>query len=201
MEEYLQATAVIDWQHPEIIDRARQIASNRETPQEIAQACFEWVRDEIHHSIDYRMNPVTCRASDVLQFKTGLCFAKSHLLAALLRANKIPAGFCYQRLIINEADRDSPYSLHGFNAIYLPEFGWYRVDARGNKLGVNAGFAPPQESLAYPIQFPAEADFSTIFTEPLPIVVRALQAYTTWEELFHNLPDVTQELAGNYGLV
>jgi Transglutaminase-like superfamily len=200
MEEYLQATAVIDWQHPAIIDRASQIAGGKKTPQEIAKACFEWVRDEIYHSIDYRMNPVTCRASDVLHFKTGFCFAKSHLLAALLRANQIPAGFCYQRLIIND-DRDSPYSLHGFNAIYLPELGWYRVDARGNKQGVNARFIPPQESLAYPIQFPEETDFSTIFAEPLPIVVRALETYSTWEELFNNLPDVTQELAGNYGLI
>jgi len=39
------------------------------------------------------MNPVTCKASDVLIYGTGYCYAKSHLLAALLRANAIPAGF------------------------------------------------------------------------------------------------------------
>jgi transglutaminase-like putative cysteine protease len=136
MEEYLKATEVIDWQHPEVIDRAQQIASGLESAEAIAKACFEWVRDEIYHSFDYQMNPVTCRASDVLQHKTGYCFAKSHLLAALLRANQIPAGFCYQRLSID--DQGAPYSLHGFNAIYLPEIGWYRVDARGNKKGINA---------------------------------------------------------------
>lgn len=87
MEEYLKVSEVIDWQHPEIMERAKQIASGFETPMAIAQACFEWVRDEIFHSYDYQMNPVTCRASDVLQHKTGYCFAKSHLLAALLRAN------------------------------------------------------------------------------------------------------------------
>jgi transglutaminase-like putative cysteine protease len=123
------------------MERAEKIAVGKETPIAIAKACFEWVRDEIFHSCDYRMNPVTCRASDVLQHKTGYCFAKSHLLAALLRANQIPAGFCYQRLSVD--DRGAPYSLHGFNAIYLAEFGWYRVDARGNKAGVNARFTPP----------------------------------------------------------
>jgi transglutaminase-like putative cysteine protease len=92
------------------------------------------------------MNPVTCRASEVLQHKTGYCFAKSHLLAALLRANQIPVGFCYQRLSID--DNGAPYSLHGFNAVYFPEVGWYRVDARGNKEGVTAQFTPPQEQLA-----------------------------------------------------
>ncbi len=142
MKQYLQVSEVIDWQHPDILAYAKQIAFDCETPVAIAQACFEWVRDEIHHSVDYQMNPVTWRASDVLQYKTGYCYAKSHLLAALLRANQIPAGFCYQRLSID--DNGAPYSLHGFNAIHLPEIGWYRVDARGNKAGVNAQFSPPQ---------------------------------------------------------
>lgn len=142
MEEYLRASEVIDWQHPEIIELAKQIASGHKTSMEIAKACFQWVRDEIRHSFDYQINPVTCRASDVLKYKTGYCYAKSHLLAALLRANQIPAGFCYQRLSID--DKGAPYSLHGFNAIYLLEIGWYRVDARGNKEGVDAQFSPPQ---------------------------------------------------------
>jgi len=138
MKDYLQATEVIDWQDPTVLELAKDIASRHQTQGEIAKACFEWVRDQVHHSFDYQMNPVTCRASDVLKYRTGYCYAKSHLLAALLRANGIPAGFCYQRLSID--DRGAPYSLHGFNAIYLPDIGWYRVDARGNRRGVNAQF-------------------------------------------------------------
>jgi transglutaminase-like putative cysteine protease len=199
MEEYLRVSEVIDWQHPEIIKLAEQIASGHETSTAIAKACFEWVRDEIRHSFDYRMNPVTCRASDVLRYKTGYCYAKSHLLAALLRANKIPAGFCYQRLSIN--DQGALYSLHGFNAIRLPEIGWYRVDARGNKEGVDAQFSPPQEQLAFKIQFPEEADFHAILSEPLQIIVEALQAQTTWDRMLYSLPDIALESAKNYGLV
>ncbi|MCL1491898.1 MAG: transglutaminase family protein [Pseudanabaena sp. Salubria-1] len=199
MEEYLQVTEVIDWQHPEIIKCSKKIASGHKTPDEIAKACFEWVRDNIFHSFDFQMNPVTCRASDVLQHKTGYCFAKSHLLAALLRANQIPAGFCYQRLSID--DRGAPYSLHGFNAIYLPEIGWYRVDARGNKEGVNAQFTPPIEKLAYKTQLPEEADFQLIFAAPLQIVIEALQAQTTWDDMLHNLPDISLDSAKNHGLL
>lgn len=199
MEEYLRASEVIDWQHPEIIELAKQIASGHETSTAIAKACFEWVRDEIRHSFDYQMNPVTCRASDVLRYKTGYCYAKSHLLAALLRANQIPAGFCYQRLSID--DQGAPYSLHGFNAIHLPEIGWYRVDARGNKEGVDAQFSPPQEQLAFKIQFPEEADFHAIFSEPLQIIVEALQAQTAWDDMLRNLPDIALESAKHYGLV
>lgn len=168
MEEYLQISEVIGWQHPKIMECAKQIALRHETPIAIAQVRFEWERDEIFHSFDYQMNPLTCRASDVLQHKTGYCFAKSHLLAALLRANRIPAGFCYQRLSID--DNGAPYSLHGFNAIYLPKVGWYRVDARGNKVGVTAQFTPHQEQLAYKIRFSEEADFPVILAEPLQVV-------------------------------
>ena len=199
MEEYLKVSEVIDWRHPEIMKRARQIALGFETPMAIAQACFEWVRDEICHSVDYQMNPLTCCASDVLKHKTGYCFAKSHLLAALLRVNQIPAGFCYQRLSID--DKGAPYCLHGFNAIYLPEIGWYRVDARGNKAGINAQFSPPYEQLAYKVQLPEEADFQTILADPLRIIVEALHTQVTWDEFLRSLPDVSLESAKNYGLV
>lgn len=199
MEEYLKSCDVIDWHHPEVLQQAKQIASGQETTIAIAQACFEWVRDEIGHSVDYQRNPVTCRASEVLQHKTGYCYAKSHLLAALLRANQIPAGFCYQRLSID--DRGAPYSLHGFNAIYLPAIGWYRVDARGNKAGVNAQFTPPQEQLAFQLQFPEEADFPAMLADPLPIVVAALKAQTTWDGMLHQLPDISLDSAKDHALL
>ncbi|MEG4056948.1 MULTISPECIES: transglutaminase family protein [unclassified Microcoleus] len=199
MEEYLKVSEVIDWQHPEIMECAKQIASAYDTPTAIAKACFEWVRDEIRHSYDYQMSPVTCRASDVLQHQTGYCYAKSHLLAALLRANEIPAGLCYQRLSID--DKGAPYSLHGFNAIHLPEVGWYRVDARGNKEAVNAQFTPPQEHLAFKIQFSEEADFPGILSEPLQVVIKALQAQKAWEDMLRNLPDISLESAKSYGLL
>ena len=199
MEDFLKATEVIDWQHPEVMECATEITRDCKTQLEKAKVCFEWVRDEICHSFDYQMNPVTCRASDVLRAKTGYCYAKSHLLAALLRANQIPAGFCYQRLSID--DQGAPYSLHGFNAIYLPEMGWYRVDARGNKEGVNAQFSPPQECLAFKIQFPEEADFPVILPDPLSIVIEALQSHNTWDSMLDNLPDVSIDSAHNYGLM
>ena len=150
--DYLQATDIIDWQHPAVLSLAQSLAEGRGSVDAIARTCFEWVRDRIRHSSDHHLNPVTCSASEVLHHQTGYCFAKSHLLAALLRANGIPAGFCYQRLSIN--DNGAPYSLHGFNAVRLPDLGWYRMDARGNKPGVNAQFTPPTEQLAYAIRFP-----------------------------------------------
>ncbi|MBE9098454.1 transglutaminase-like domain-containing protein [Vacuolonema iberomarrocanum] len=198
MNEYLQASDIIDWQHPTILEKAQELAARCQSEEAIARACFEWVRDDIGHSCDYQTNPVTCRASDVLRHKTGFCYAKSHLLAALLRANGIPTGFCYQRLSID--DTGAPYSLHGFNAVCLPTHGWYRIDARGNRTGVDAQFTPPHERLAFSLQFPEEADFPAILPEPLNAVVAALHAQNTWDAMLHNLPDVSLEEAEKLGL-
>jgi len=187
MEPFLRATEIIDWDTPSVRSKALELAKGRSSDLEIARRCFEWVRDNVQHSSDYKRNPVTCTASEVLAAGTGYCYAKSHLLAALLRANGIPAGFCYQRLSID--DQGASYSLHGLNAIYLAEVGWYRVDSRGNKPGVNAQFCPPEERLAFSLNFPEERNFPEILPEPLPVVVNALRTYSTWDQVYRNLPD------------
>jgi transglutaminase-like putative cysteine protease len=134
-------------------------------------------------------NPVTCKASDVLIHRTGYCYAKSHLLAALLRANNIPTGLCYQRLSVGTAG--APYCLHGLNAIYLTDFGWYKVDARGNKPGVSAQFTPPEEQLAFVIKESLEQDLPEIWSAPMPAIVETLEKYSTVTEVHENLPDIS----------
>jgi transglutaminase-like putative cysteine protease len=188
MDAYLQPSEIIDCDHPAIRELAGQLAFPGGSLA-TAKRCFEWVRDEIRHSCDFQQGPVTCRASDVLQHRTGYCYAKSHLLAALLRANQIPAGLCYQRLSID--DLGAPYSLHGFNAIHLPIHGWYRVDSRGNRPGIDAQFMPPVERLAFPLQYADEFEIEEILTEPLDCVVNMLRRCGTWQEVRAALPDLT----------
>jgi NAD(P)H-dependent FMN reductase len=188
MKSYLDSSLYIDSQHPAIVVQAAKLADGCADEEEIAKRCFEFVRDQIKHSWDYRLNPVTCKASEVLIHGTGYCYAKSHLLAALLRANGIPAGLCYQRLTIDGSQ--PPYCLHGLNAVYLQQYGWYRIDARGNKPGVNAEFCPPLEKLAFPIVNPLEEDLPGIRAEPLSAVVKALTEHQTVEQVYDNLPDI-----------
>jgi transglutaminase-like putative cysteine protease len=186
--KYLESTKYIDGQQADVMAKALSLAKGLNSEEQVARACFEFVRDEIKHSWDYQMNPVTCKASDVLQQGTGYCYAKSHLLAALLRANKIPAGLCYQRLTFS--DDKPPFCLHGLNAVYLKRHGWYRIDARGNKEGVNADFCPPKEQLAFPILSEGEADLPEIWHEPLGVVVDALTQNLDYLEVANNLPDI-----------
>ena len=186
-DTFLRPTAVVDWDHPAVLAQAR-VLGGPDDAVAVARHCFEWVRDQIRHSIDYRLDAVTCAASEVLEHRSGFCYAKSHLLAALLRASGIPAGFCYQRLRVDATgDR---CSLHGFNAVYLPATGWYRIDARGNRADVDARFMPPIERLAFATTAPGEADLPEIWTDPLPIVVETLRRHTSAQSVLNDLPDV-----------
>ena len=189
MQLSLQQSEIINWLHPAVLAKATELAAGLPDKTEIARRCFTFVRDQIRHSWDYRQNPVTCRASDVLEQATGYCYAKSHLLAALLRANGIPAGLCYQRLSVG--DNGPSYCLHGLNAVWLEPYGWYRIDARGNKPGVDARFCPPMEQLAFQLHAPDEVDLPEIWPEPLAMVVQVLTGCATVDEVYQNLPDIT----------
>jgi len=188
MQRYLSASTYIDFDTQDVRACARRLAEGRASEAEVARACFEFVRDEIRHSSDFKLNPVTCKASDVLRHGTGYCYAKSHLLAALLRANGIPAGLCYQRLSVGT--EGAPYCLHGLNAVYLKDAGWYRIDARGNKPGIDARFDPPLVQLAFPVRERQERMLPEIWAEPLPVVVETLARYDTWDQVLAHLPDV-----------
>lgn len=187
MERYLESSEHVDWRHPAVAQKAAALAVGCASEEDIARRCFEFVRDAVKHSWDYRLDPVTCKASDVLLHGSGYCYAKSHLLAALLRANGIPAGLCYQRLSVET--KGPPYSLHGLNAVYLKAHGWYRLDARGDKPGVAAQFCPPIEKLAFSAVAAQERDFPEIWHAPLPLVVKALTENKTVAQVFANLPD------------
>jgi transglutaminase-like putative cysteine protease len=189
---FLASTDVVDWYHADVRTLAWCLAGGERDAVVVARRCFEWVRDEVRHSVDAGDEVVTCAASEVLTHRTGFCYSKSHLLAALLRANGVAAGFCYQRLSIDGAG--PPFCLHGLNAVLLPEHGWYRVDARGNrprgnKPRVDARFAPPIERLAFATKLDGEALMSEIHAEPLLPVVDALRQYPTVAEVAANLPD------------
>ena len=188
MNEYLRESRYIDFGDPAVNKTALGLAAGCSSEIALVRRCFAFVRDEIQHSWDFKRNPVTRRASDVLTHGTGYCYAKSHLLAALLRANGIPTGLCYQRLSAGESG--GPYCLHGLNAVFLQDFGWYRIDARGNKPGVHAEFSPPVERLAFKIKDAQERDLPEVWAEPLPVVIAALEAYDDVELVSRNLPDV-----------
>ena len=178
-EAYLCEDDVINYSHPLMQQTIKQLCATEITEIELVKHTFEFVRDAIPHACDISSSQVTCTASEVLYHQTGICYAKSHLLAALLRAQGIPAGFCYQRLLLGDTP-ETGYVIHGLNAVYLQTAGrWVRLDARGNKPGVQAEFSLAEEKLAFPVRAEFdEIDYPIIYARSHPKIVHVLQSHT-----------------------
>ncbi len=147
MKEFLEENKYIDYSSDLIKAKVQELFYNSHKLIDKAQVAYHFVRDEIPHSFDCNASWITAIASDVLKYKTGICHAKANLLAALLRSQGIPTGFCYQHLTLMEDDTKG-YCLHCFNAIFL-DGKWIKVDARGNTKGKNAQFSLNLPILAF----------------------------------------------------
>lgn len=188
LNQYLKATGIIDWDNADVRTKAESIAGGLDNGVEKARSLFAWVRDQIPHSadIDSDLNP--CTASETLSAGTGMCYAKSHLLAALLRAINIPSGFCYQ--VLRRTLPFEGFVLHALNGIYLrPLDTWIRLDARGNTGQICAQFGMGDEGLAFRADDEVgESMYETIYCDPAPAAVAVLNRFTGRREMWPNLP-------------
>ena len=187
---FLASCDLIDWQSDALRELAARLTSGAAGLETIS-ILFDWVRDSIAHTGDAGRGRITLRASEVLRERTGLCYAKSHLLVALLRATNIPAGLCYQRLRLD--DGVPSFVLHGLVGVQMPDQRFLRIDPRGNKPGINAQFTPGRESLAFAATHPGEVDLPGVFARPIPAVVAALSGAHSWHPVETRLPDVRPE--------
>ena len=152
MKEYLQETKSIDYMNPHIQEKVQELKDQSCDDADYIKRAYLFVRDEIPHSWDIQTNIVSRTASDALINKTGICWAKSCLLAALLRANGIPSGISYQ-LLTRADDASEGYMIHALNTVHIKDLDeWIRLDARGNKENINAYFSLDEEHLAYSIR-------------------------------------------------
>ena len=150
MERYLTETSSIDYMDSHIQEKVRELKNQSTGTVDYIERSYIFVRDEIPHSWDIKTDIVSKTASEALINKTGICWTKSCLLAALLRANGIPSGISYQ--LLTRADDDSEgHIIHALNTVFI-ENKWIRLDARGNKEGINAEFSLNKERLAYQIR-------------------------------------------------
>ena len=191
LEDYLLELDEVNYSHSLIKEKVEELYTGNQTEIEKAKIAFEFVRDEISHSWDIQGKRVTCKASDVLKYKEGICYAKSNLLASLLRSQGIPTGFCYQRLMLFDTP-EKGYSLHALNAVYLNSLNkWIRLDARGNKTGVDAQFSIEQEKLAFSVNEKFdEKDYPIIYVKPHPKTINVLKVYNDALEMYkHYLPE------------
>lgn len=167
LSDYLVETEDVNFTHAILQQKIVELFENEYTDIQKVEVAFNYVRDQIPHAWDIQSTIVTRKASEVLEEKTGICYAKANLLAALLRGIGIPCGFCYQRLMLFDTP-EKGYALHAFNGVYLESLSkWIRLDARGNKPGVEAEFFIDKEKLAFHVNEEMhEKDYPTIFINP-----------------------------------
>ncbi len=203
MAQYLESSEIIDFYNDLIQTEMKRLKNtaphliNSIAPEgkglEYIRKAYEYVRDTFAHSFDLmnsgrQVLQVSCTASDVIRNGHGLCYAKSHLLAAILRCSGIPTGFCYQTLTLS--DEDPKLILHAVNAVYISHLEkWIRLDARGNRKGINAQFSVGEEILAFSVRAElGESDGTMIYARPSENVISALKNSKTLTELLYNLP-------------
>jgi transglutaminase-like putative cysteine protease len=187
-QKFLLATDMIDFHHIDIQNKAQQLFTAGMDDIDKTGAAYVFVRDKIPHSFDCNAQVITVKASDVLIHQTGICHAKANLLAALLRSQAIPTGFCFQHLTL--ADDDSlGYCIHAYNAVYL-ENRWIRLDARGNKPGVAAQFSLNEPILAFANRPEYdEYDWPGIYANPHQATMLMLEKAGCLQDILDNIPD------------
>lgn len=189
--DYLEKPKEINFSDYSIRQLIGTLFDSKQSEIEKIQIAFQYVRDEIAHSWDIQSETVTCTATEVLEHKQGICYAKSNLLAALLRSQGIPTGFCYQRLMLFDKPEEG-YSLHALNAVFIQSLNkWIRLDARGNKKGVNAQFSITEEKLVFLVNGKFnEMDYLTIYVAPnLKTIDILMHSSNALEMYLTRLPD------------
>ncbi len=179
IEEYLSVSKYINWNDDSIISKADEFKQKYRDEISLVKAVYEFVRDEIKHSWDVQDKRVTKSATEVFEQGVGICWAKANLLAALLRACGIPTGICYQRLTLGDVP-ETGFCIHALNAVYIKSLDrWIRLDARGNKAGVDAQFDLEQERLAFPVRKDlGEVDYGIVYANPSDKLMKVLEENT-----------------------
>lgn len=192
MKKFLEASEFIDYLDQGIQDKTSELFLDGMNEVQRTKTAYEFVRDAIPHSFDSNAKIITVRASDVLRYRTGICHAKANLLAALLRSQGIPTGFCFQHITLLEDD-SLGCCVHACNAVYC-NHKWVKLDVRGNKPGVNAQFSLSNPTLAFPIREGYDEFFwKGIYATPHLPTMKMLENAKCLQDVLERMPDMVEE--------
>lgn len=198
LADYLEETYLVNYSTASLQQKVAQLFAHSITDIDKINVAYEFVRDRIHHSADINSRRVTRTASEVLLYGQGMCYAKTLLLAALLRSCGIHTGFCYQRMAKDSVE-DKGHDIHALNAVYIADKkAWVRIDARGNTGGRNARFYPDdplREKLAYVTRTNVgEIEYPGVYTRhPDRVLYPLLHCKDCQEMMASYLPDSLED--------
>jgi transglutaminase-like putative cysteine protease len=128
LEKFLSPTAIIDSDHPRIVDFARDVTRDSDQdPVEKAVKLYYAVRDAIRYDpYSPFYLPEHYRASNVLRWRRGYCVSKAALLCALGRACGIASRIGFATVSNHLASRKlieflgtNRFVYHGYVEFYL----------------------------------------------------------------------------------
>ncbi|MBS3809904.1 MAG: transglutaminase family protein [Desulfobacterales bacterium] len=209
MRQYLQPTAFIDFDQPEVASYAEKNAGRTQNPVKKAVNLYYAVRDDIFYD-PYAINLTVegLRASTTLEKGRGWCVAKAVLLAACCRHMGIAArlGFAdvknhLSTQQLREQMQTDIFYWHGYTAIYLNEK-WVKATPAFNlalceKFSLKPlEFDGKSDSIFHPFDVEGRRHMEYIRYRgeyadvPLEEIIDTFKRrYPTWEELTASEPD------------
>lgn len=189
-KDFLTETDYVDFSAENIKILSEQLFTKDMANAEKIEKAYYYVEKETPHSSDIGEQKLTFKASDVLKYKHGICYAKSNLFAAMLRGQGIPSGFCYQRLTLNDDNDDEGYAVHCLNAVWYDDH-FIKLDARG---GRSAVFSLTEPVTAFPLRSQFDEYFIPgIFARQPDEIIKLFSNCKTRSEFFNVIPDELKE--------
>jgi transglutaminase-like putative cysteine protease len=123
----------IESANPQIVALARQLSQGKSTPCQQVRAFYDYIGD----TLVYTFNGASWGAQAALGPMGADCTEYSDLLAALSRANGIPARYFEGLLYLDSFTRPLAATEHAWADVYLPSAGWAAMDPTLGRTLVN----------------------------------------------------------------
>jgi hypothetical protein len=127
LKPWLESTAFVQANHPDVVARARAIVGNRTDPVAKARAIFEWV----YRKVEKQPTASLPSALDVLREMEGDCNEHTYLFVALARAVGLPA-----QIRVGLVYNDGAFYYHAWPAVFAGE--WWEMDPTLGQESVDA---------------------------------------------------------------
>ena len=134
-EGYLQPTATIDSNHPQIIAKATELVEGEDDLFKAVFTLANWVDDNVDYDLTTLTAGTSQKASWVLENREGVCDEMTSLFVAMARSVGIPARFVSGISYTTSDLFSEPWQPHGWAEVYFPEVGWVDFDITFGEYG------------------------------------------------------------------
>lgn len=138
-QSYLEATPLIETDHPLIRQKAKELSKVCNGSLIVAERIFYFIRDEVIYDFKPVFEESAFSASAILKRGKGFCTPKAILFCALARACSIPAGLHFYDIVdhtlpepIVRLLKTNTLHRHGIAELYLNDR-WIQLDATLDK--------------------------------------------------------------------